>query len=136
LLVGDHALVAGLALPENGDFVLAMGKEVAVDAIVRGIDLATHEPLGKRRIPFENVGPLLEPGKFLLGQGSPKLFGILRRPLVQLAVAFHSLNQCILDETRTGGIYVGHGRILTHVAPLIFPILIYRIFSSLTLILP
>ncbi len=60
-LVGDHALIAGLAFPEDGDLVLARGGEVAVEAVVGGVDLAAGEPLGEGRVPFEDVGPLLKP---------------------------------------------------------------------------
>jgi hypothetical protein len=60
-LIGDDALVARLAFPDDGGLVLARSGQVAVDAVVADVGLASGEPLGERRVPLEDVRPFLEP---------------------------------------------------------------------------
>src|SRR5674476_350051 len=115
LLVGDHALVARFAFPQDGDFVLPRGGEVAVNAVIGGVDLAAGEPFGEGRIPLENVGPLLKPVQLLFGQFAPKLLGIFGGSLVKGAIALHPLHGRLLDEFRRRrvDVCVGHAGILS-----------------------
>ena len=54
--VGDAALVAGLALPEQRDAVAVAGLDVAVEAVVGDVELAVVEPLRERRVrPVEHL---------------------------------------------------------------------------------
>ena len=50
LAVADHALVARLADPDVGGLVAAAGREVAVEAVDRRVQLAVGEPLEERRV--------------------------------------------------------------------------------------
>ena len=60
--VGDVALLALLAAPVERDAVAVAGLDVAVEAVVRGVELAADEPLGERRVrPVEHLVPLLDP---------------------------------------------------------------------------
>ena len=77
-LVGDHALIAGFAFPQDGDFILAMRGEMPVETVVGDVGLAAHEPLRERRVPFEHVGPFLEPEQLALGQFAPEFLGMHR----------------------------------------------------------
>jgi len=62
--VGDVAGVTGLAHEVDGYLVAATGLDVAVDAVVRGVQLSADEPLGKRRIaPVEGLVEVLAPGQ-------------------------------------------------------------------------
>jgi hypothetical protein len=71
VLVRDVLLLAVRALPQEGRLVLPL-VEVAVDTVVRGVELPADEPLEERRVrpvehlvpvlvPVEQVGVLLEP---------------------------------------------------------------------------
>ena len=60
--VGDGAGVARLALPVDGDPVAVAGGQMAVEAVVRDVELAPHEPLGERRVgPVQHLVPRLVP---------------------------------------------------------------------------
>ena len=56
--VGDRTRVAGLALPVERDLVAVARLHVAVEAVVRDVELAADEPLGEREIPLEDRVPL------------------------------------------------------------------------------
>ena len=85
--VGDVALLALLAVPVEGDPVAAAGLDVAVEAVVRGVQLAVGEPLVERRVRSRR-GPCprarnqsSSPASF-----SHQACGIARRLLVQRLV--------------------------------------------------
>src|SRR4029077_6323363 len=79
LLVAPTSHLARLAFPdERGLFCLSV--EMAIEAVVRSIDLATDKPFGQRGIPFENLVPLLEPVKVARGF-RPIRFRVLLRLL-------------------------------------------------------
>ena len=73
--------------------------EVAVHAIVGDIQLAADEPFRVGRFPVEDLRGLLEPMKKLCLL-PPELLGVIRRPLVKLAVFFERLNVGALAEFR------------------------------------
>src|SRR5205807_758041 len=68
--VGDVLAVAVLTHPMERDLVAPAGLDVAVEAVVRGVELALLEPLGPRRVPLEHRLPRLEPVE-LLGPALP-----------------------------------------------------------------
>ncbi len=76
--VGDLALLAFLSAPVVGDTVAVAGLDVAVDAVVGGVDLAVREPLVERRVGVvEDLLGLLEP---------MQLLGLLDPPSLPVAV--------------------------------------------------
>ncbi len=115
LLVGDHALVAGLAFPKNGGLVFPCGREVAVDAIIGGVDFAAGEPLGEGRVPLEDVGPLVKPVELLRRELAPELLGLCGGSLIEGAIALDALHVRLLHEFRGRrvDVCVGHARILS-----------------------
>src|SRR6266851_4070112 len=85
LLVGDGPGVARLALPVVGDLRPPPGVHMAVEAVLRDVELAAAEPLGVRRLPLENLGKRLPPGESarLL---RPEGLEVARRTLVDTGV--------------------------------------------------
>ena len=75
--VGDRAGVARFALPVIGDLVAVPGGDVAVEAVVRSVELPAHEPLRVRRIPLEDLVPLLVPVEQLRSLTSPETLEVL-----------------------------------------------------------
>src|SRR5690606_24468621 len=47
--------------PDDGRLVLPDSLEVTVHAVIRRVQLAVDEPLGERRIPFQDLIPFLKP---------------------------------------------------------------------------
>ncbi len=84
--VGEHAPVAGLALPDDGGLVALAGLDVAVAAVVAGVDLAADEPPGVRRVPLQRLLPGLEPVQ-PLGGVLPEADRVLPGPFADLAAA-------------------------------------------------
>src|SRR6266446_10194844 len=62
---------------------------MAVQTIVRDIELPANKPLGERLLPLQHFGPRLEPYQFVLGLLAPELF----RPADGLLVEFAILRQ-------------------------------------------
>ncbi len=60
-LVGQHAGVARLALPDERRLVAPRGGQMAVDAVVRRVELAVKEPLGERELPLQDLVEGFEP---------------------------------------------------------------------------
>ena len=103
-LIGEGSLLAGLAFPENRDFVFARGGQVAVQAVVRDVEFRTGEPAREGRVPFEHFGPLLEPVDLAFGDFTPECFRILFGAAVEVEVTFHALDVGFADEVFAGGI--------------------------------
>ena len=59
--VGQHAAVAGLALPVEGDLVAPTGLDMPVEAVVAHVELPADEPLGVRQLPLTDRVPLSGP---------------------------------------------------------------------------
>ncbi len=76
-LIGEKALIAGFAFPQNGDLILAMREKMAVQAIVGDVDLGAGKPAGVGRIPLQDVGPFFEPVNLAGGDFAPEFLGIL-----------------------------------------------------------
>src|SRR5205085_10609067 len=75
LRVGQRALLARLALPDDRGLVAPPRREVSVEAVIRDVDASADEPLGVRRLPTQNRAPLPEPVKLRLGHAAPEGFG-------------------------------------------------------------
>ena len=74
LAISPRGDFAGLAFPEQRD-LLRLRLEMTIEAVRRDVELAAHEPLGVRGIPFQDRAPALEP--FELARGLfPVFFGI------------------------------------------------------------
>ena len=71
------ALVGGLALPVVRDLVAETRLDVAVDAVVRDVRLATEEPLRVRRLPLVELRERLEPGDALATFALPERVEVL-----------------------------------------------------------
>jgi hypothetical protein len=87
LCVGDLPGVTGLALPEERDLPAVAGLHVTVDAVVRGVELPTDEPLREWEIPLGDGVPRPGPVEELAGLGGPEGFRVSGCGLVQPAVA-------------------------------------------------
>ncbi len=74
--IGDRPAVARLALPVIGHLIAVARLDVPVHAVVRHVQLATHEPPRERRIrPVQNLRPPLRPRQPL------RLLGPERQPI-------------------------------------------------------
>src|SRR5207247_5041489 len=85
VLVGDRSRVARLALPVVGDLRPAARLDVAIQAVLRDVQLAADEPLRVRRLPLEHLRERLPPeqGLRLL---RPETLEIALRALVDARV--------------------------------------------------
>ncbi len=89
--VGDGERVAGLALPVVGDLVPVAGLHVPVEAVVGQVELAADEPLGERKVPFEDGVEVLGPGQQLPGLASPERLEVgvgfvIHRPVIGICL--------------------------------------------------
>ena len=72
--VGDGAgLVDRISDPVEGDPVAVAGFNMAVHAVVGGIDAAADEPFGERQVPLEHLVPMSVPRQLLSLFGPPPL---------------------------------------------------------------
>ena len=71
VLIGQNATVSRFPFPDDGRLVLTPCEQVAVDAIVTGVDLSADEPLGFGHVPLNHMVPLFEPVK-VAGQFAPE----------------------------------------------------------------
>ena len=79
--VGVGAGVAGFALEIDGHPVPEPVLDVAVQGVVRGVDLAADEPLRERRVgPVQRLGEVLGPGEQFTGLPGPERRDGRRRP--------------------------------------------------------
>ncbi len=127
--VGDRALVLGgvvdrLADEVEGDLVAASGLDVAVDAVVGGVELAADEPLRERRVvPVQDAVPagvprealgLLGPEALAVGGGA--FVGLLGEVGVGGQVGRRLEAPVLLQQVRQGLVAGGAG--VAHVARL------------------
>jgi hypothetical protein len=109
--IADDAFVARFADEDEGGLIPAAGGEVAVEAVVAGVDFAIGKPFGERRVPFEALGERLEPMQLLDGELRPELIGIGLRPFAESAIGVGTLHLCMANEivARRIGRLVAHG---------------------------
>src|SRR5207249_4387541 len=88
--VGQRPPVTWLALPDERRLVPPRGLDVAIDAVHRDVDLAADEPLRVRRLPLENLAPLLEPVELFCLRG-PEGFRVAGCLCVQLRIGNESV---------------------------------------------
>ena len=96
--VGDLGLLALLPAPVEGDPVAVAGLDVAVEAVVGGVDPAVGEPLVERRLGVVEPGLRLREPVELGGELQPPGLGVARRLLVQRLVR----DQGLLAELARG----------------------------------
>ena len=78
---GECALVAVLALPDEGQLVVARGLQMPVDGVVDDVRLGADEPLVERLVRVvEDLRPGLVPVDQLLGAILPEADEVLVRP--------------------------------------------------------
>src|SRR5207247_6558346 len=65
LLIGERALVAGFAFPNDCGLVPTRPSEMPVQTIFGNVEFAAHEPFRERRLPFDNLLPRRAPDQFL-----------------------------------------------------------------------
>ena len=78
--VGDRARVARLALPMERDLVAAAGGDVAVEAVLRHVQLAADEPFRERQLPVEDRVPRLRPLHQIGGLARPEALVVAGQP--------------------------------------------------------
>src|SRR5262249_22055036 len=76
LLVGEAALIARVAFPEDGGLVAARPGQAAVEAVVRDVELAADKPLRMRLLPVKDAVPALDPVEPLRLPG-PEAVGVV-----------------------------------------------------------
>ena len=100
LAVGVGASFArGLAHPHQGCLLSPAGGDVRIEAGSRCIHVAIHEPLGRRRLPIENLRVGLHPGE-QLGAGVPETLGVAGRLVVGPPVVLERTDPCAGGKLR------------------------------------
>jgi hypothetical protein len=93
LAIGDLRDRAVVGLEDDRDLVGVAVREVAVETVVGGVQLAVGEPFEERRLGFvEHFGERLLPGKVLAREPAPEAGEITLRLGAQRAVGVHSRN--------------------------------------------
>src|ERR1017187_3808951 len=89
LLIGEGDHFAGLALPDDGCLVATPRGDVAVQAVVRQVDLSAREPLRPGTVPIQDFVPRLEPVQFR-GDLRPEALGVFLRVLIEPVVGVYA----------------------------------------------
>src|SRR5579863_9106930 len=97
LLIGERSRIARLAFPQDGRLVLAPGGYVPIQTVVRKIQLAADEPLGKWQLPIQHSIPALEPAQFR-GDVGPKFLGLFLGFFVDALIFSQAFNMSLLPE--------------------------------------
>ena len=93
LLVGEGLFVAGFAFPNDRSLVAARAVEMAVEAVLAGVELSTDEPLGVGEFPVQDLLPLFAPDK-IRSLASPEFLGVLERFRVEFFVFGKGFDLC------------------------------------------
>ena len=101
LLVGDVADLAVVAFKNNRPFVFDRCAQMAVQAVVRRVDLAIGKPLVERRVRFvEHLGEWFFPAQVFARQPCPEAFKIALGFSAEGFVSVHAGNAGRLDSGR------------------------------------
>jgi len=97
----------------------AMRRQMAIEAIVRGVDSRAAEPAHIGRLPIEDGGPFLEPVQLLRGQSAPELSWMFFRLRAERIARCHIGNVSVGAEFGRRGNYlvIGHQRDLIKRSP-------------------
>src|SRR5262249_17785435 len=98
LLIGEGALVAGFALPNDCRFVPARPVKMTVHAILRNVQFPAHEPFCEWGFPFEDLLPRRAPDQFLRF-AHPELGGLPNRFSIHSPVLSQVLDPGFTAET-------------------------------------
>jgi hypothetical protein len=101
LAVGEPPNLAGLALPQQRDLILARAERMPVHAVVREVQLAVDEPLRPRPLAHQHLAPRREPVQFA-GRLAPETLGIFDAAPVERLVLLQSLYMGLGHELRRG----------------------------------
>ena len=97
LLIGQGADVAGFAFPDDGGFIFAGGRDMAVETVVGDVELSADKPFGPGSVPFQDLVPFFEPVEFV-GDSGPEFFGVFDGFAVDAFVFFQALDVGLLAE--------------------------------------
>ena len=81
VVVGDGAAVAWLADPVEGDLLATTSGDMAIDTVLRNVELAVVEPLRKGELPLQCFGEGLPPGQQFTCLVGPEGNGVGRSTL-------------------------------------------------------
>src|SRR5271166_2983766 len=98
-LIGQHPGVARLAFPDKRRLVAAGSAQMAIEAIVRNVELTADEPFGEGRIPSERFCERFEPVQFSSTFG-PKTLRILSGTPIERFVFGQTLDVRFRAENR------------------------------------
>ena len=99
LFVGEgSAFALGFAFPDECGFGTAVGIEVAVEAVVGSVDLATGEPSPEGGFAGEDRIPLLVPVEVLIGLFGPEAFEVFFSLLDQSFVFLEAFDVSLLTK--------------------------------------
>lgn len=91
LAVGDDLFVTGLPFPDDGCLIGPRSVEMAVEAVLGGVQLSADKPIGIRELPVEDLGPFFKPVEFL-GLAGPEFVRALHRLGMELPVLGYILD--------------------------------------------
>ena len=114
LLIGDLGDGTVVRFEDDGNLVAEAGFDVAVEAVVRDVQLAIGKPLEERRVRLvEHLGERLLPADMLTGQAGPVTGVVFFGLIAQRLVGIHAGDRRLLDEIGRGveklyGFILGH----------------------------
>lgn len=105
ILVGHMGDLAVVGLEDDGGLVTQARLDVAVQAVVGGVEFAVLEPLEERGVRFvQRLGERLVPGQELLGQSGPVTLVVVLRLGAQLVIGRSAANVGSTGEGLGNGI--------------------------------
>jgi hypothetical protein len=93
----------GLALPHEADEIAEAGLDVAVDAVVTGVEFSAGEPLRIGGLPIKDPGEGLEPGEVFCFLG-PEALGVADAARVESLVIPHRRDVVVAEAELGGGL--------------------------------
>ena len=101
VLISQDPALARLTFPDQGGPVLVWSRAMPVDAVERGIELASEKPLGERLVPLQHLVPWFEPGE-QLRLLSPEPFGVVLGPVPEGLILLQAADVGRLGELGRG----------------------------------